>query len=583
MNKKGFTLIELLAVILILGVIALVAIPTVTTVVNTIKSRANVASTKNIISAAGKYHALSLLRDDNREKLDGETNVLSELEVDHKPEIGEVYIDIEGNISVALLYDDKCYVKSFDSEEIHELEEFDNCGRAITETINPENVLVSMEDYGFPKVTSVPSRTKRVLVIEIDPYLTTKSKKVSSFLRQSSNVNTMLSNLENDISYASNNNVKIEIVGRETLDEFPTYTEQVTLLNGTKSYRFDEETYLSVFGSGWYGWWNTTNADFLKMDAEKLFDYEYLINKFDLINRKNNNEFDEVWMISIDPVSAYETIMVGRTAYWINGKAIQKDCDNFVITGFTISRVDSPLECLAHATENIMDEVFRTDLKYTKDYMQITSSNYDQLNLWQKFTLTEYANKNKGTNLGGVGNVHFAPNSTADYDWLNETYIMSNWIDWKNNYPNLKGETALVNYATWNSTKDSYYDGRYYQRWWFSLMPHVSGVTEMGYSNNWWDYLYTYDYVVSVLNEAGEYTYTYQIGDKVNNIVVNNRYQSKKKDTQVLKTYQPNMIFSDKSLFQVNGNGEIIAAKKGTTTLKYYRDGKFATYTIKIE
>ena len=201
---------KLLAVILILGVIALVAIPTVTTVVNTIKSRANVASTKNIISAAGKYHALSLLRDDNREKLDGETNVLSELEVDHKPEIGEVYIDIEGNVSVALLYDDKCYVKSFDSEEIHELEEFDNCGRAITETINPENVLVSMEDYDFPKVTSVPSRTKRVLVIEIDPYLTTKSKKVSSFLRQSSNVNTMLSNLENDISYASNNNVKIE-------------------------------------------------------------------------------------------------------------------------------------------------------------------------------------------------------------------------------------------------------------------------------------------------------------------------------------------------------------------------------------
>lgn len=438
----------------------------------------------------------------------------------------------------------------------------------------------SLNEYSFPEVTLGQTRTKRVLVIEIDPYLDSKNKRVSEYLEQNDNVNTMISNLKDDIFYSSNNTISAEIVGREYLNEFPTYKEQVTLLNGNKSYKFDEETYLSVFNDGWYGWWDTNNFDFKKMDEEKLFDYEYIINKFDLVNRKNNNEFDEVWMISIDPVSAYETAMVGRSAYWINGEGIIKDCDNFVIAGFTISRVDSALECLGHASEQILNDVFEYDLSYNKDYINVTKDNYEKMNLWQKFTLTDYFNSVDNTNLTGVGAVHFAPNSTIDYDWLNDTYVESNWLDWKTNYPYLTGETSLVNYKTWNSAEDEHYAGRYFHRWWFSLMPHVSGYTEYGYSNNWWDYLYTLDYVVSLSSEKD--TYYYNEGDIINNIVINSNYQSGKVESEYLKKYQPNMSFTNEDILKVNSNGEIIASSKGTTTLRYYRDGKYVEIDVEI-
>lgn len=446
--------------------------------------------------------------------------------------------------------------------------------------VNPLKNTVSLGDYEFPKVTTVATRKKKVLVIEIDPYLSTKGKKVSEYLGQGGNVDKMLSNLKDDVSYSSNNNIKVEIVGREHLNEFPTYKEQVTLLNGNKDYRFDEETYLSVFGNGWHGWWSTENPDFKKMDSNKLFDYNYILEKYNLVERKNNNEFDEVWMVSIDPVSAYETAMVGRTAYWINGEGIIKDCDNFVITGFTISRVDSALECLGHASENILSDVFGTSLSYDKDNMNVTKENYNSLNLWQKFTLVDYLNSSDDSTLTGVGAIHFTPNSTEDYDWLNETKVQSNWIDWKNNYPNLTGETSLVNYKTWNSSKDEYYAGRYFHRWWFSLMPHVSGVTSDGYSNNWWDYLYTLDYVKSISKSQTDYTYS--VGDKINNIIVKLKYQSGTVKNETLKTYQPNMTFTDSSILRVNTNGEIIAASQGKTTLTYYRDGKYTTINISI-
>jgi len=353
----------------------------------------------------------------------------------------------------------------------------------------------------------------------------------------------------------------------------------VTLLNGEKSYRFDEETYLSVFNNGWHGWWETTNSDFKKMDSDKLFDYNYIIDKFDLVRRRNNNEFDEVWLITIDPASTYETAMVGRTAYWINGEGIIKDCDNFVIAGFTISRVDSPLVCLGHASENILSTVFGTNLSYEKDNMNVTKDNYDDLNLWQKFTLVNYLNSADSSDLSGVGAIHFAPNSTIDYDWLNETKVESNWIDWKNNYPYLTGETSLVNYKTWNSSKNEYYAGRYFHRWWFSLMPHVSGYTKDGYSNNWWDYLYTLDYVTSLSSKD----YTYSVGEKINNIVISSKYQSGDVKTEKLTKYQPNMIFSNSSILKVNSDGELIANCKGETTLKYYRDGQFVSINIVIE
>ncbi len=382
----------------------------------------------------------------------------------------------------------------------------------------------------------------------------------------------MISNLKNDISYGSNNNVNVTIVGRERLDEFPTYKESVTLLNGTTSYRFDEETYLSIFNNGWYGWWNTSNPDFKKMDSQKLFDYEYILNKFNLVARRNKNEFDEVWMISIDPVSAYETVMVGSTSYWVNGIAINKNCPNFIMSGFTISRVDSALECLGHASEQILKKVFTQSYDI---YGKGLTIDKNKQNLWEKFTSTPYS-----VGFSEVGNVHFAPNSTKDYDWLNATYVDSAWIDWKNNYPNLTGQTVKTNYKTWNSTGNSYYDGRYYHRWWFSLMPHVSGRTNDGYSNNWWDYLYTFDFVKKITSNQS--IYNYNIGDNISNITFKRTYNSNSVKNYTVVGNETNILIGNNTVIGYS-NGSLKALKAGSTTIKCCFDGKCSSSTVVVK
>ena len=155
MNKKGFTLIELLAVILILGIIALIAVPTVTKMIDTAKTNANLNSTRNVVNEAGKYYALSLLKDNTREKLNGKTNLLSELEIKNKPEKGEVFIDIEGKVAVALLYDEKCYVKGFDNS----LQELDSDEKILKLFPDAEIKRVYFSNHNNSVVILLPQET----------------------------------------------------------------------------------------------------------------------------------------------------------------------------------------------------------------------------------------------------------------------------------------------------------------------------------------------------------------------------------------------------------------------------------------
>lgn len=346
-------------------------------------------------------------------------------------------------------------------------------------------------------------RELKVLVIEINPYLESKGMKVSDYfntLGYDQSLEKPINEVKEDLEYSSHNVVKVNIVGKEYLNEFPKYTKKFTLsyldsntgqrVYTGKDYRLDEKTYLDIFGKGWYGWWESNNPVISEgIDSGyAAFDYDYLIEKFDLVKRRNDNEFDMVWIFSIDPLNMGETNMVGRRAFWVNGDTIYKDCDNFVICGFTLSRRDSALECIGHLAESMLNYVYQI-----VDYnSKLEFNSLDELNTWQRF----YLCKDKAPdnwNVYGVGQIHFAPNSTMDYDWENMTPVKSTWKDWKNNYPNLTGETSEFTSAV-------YYDGcmdlnRAHKRWWFSLMPHVKGRDDNGYSHNWWDYIISLDFV----------------------------------------------------------------------------------------
>ena len=343
-----------------------------------------------------------------------------------------------------------------------------------------------------------------VLVIEQDPYLKTRDNdRASLYLSQDKDL--VVNDLVDDLYYSSHGNIIVNIVKKEHFDEFASFTVPIPLKNGEKSNTLDEETWLEIMKTGWWGFWD---HPFVKNIKPFSYDYNYMLDKFDLINRRNENEFDEVWLVNVDPVNTYESIMVGSSAYWINGAPIIKNTANFKIMNVSISRPDMNFECFGHAAENILQKVFGARYSsYQKNAYTVTD--IKDLNLWERFTLNDYATPG----YSSAGNIHFAPNSVADYDWENETIVQTSWIDWLD-YPNLTGKTKSSNSTDWVPfTNGQFSAARQHHRWWFSLMPHTcKGRTKTGYSNNWWDYLFNGDYVTNISNnnsvskyEAGEY------------------------------------------------------------------------------
>jgi prepilin-type N-terminal cleavage/methylation domain-containing protein len=134
--KKGFTLIELLAVIIIIAIIALIATPVVLNVVDNAKKQANKASAYGLIDAAKLYYSESLLDSTKSSKIDGTTNLISNIKISgKKPDSGSIYINNLGEIYLAVKYGDVCYKKNFSDSDLTEANDT-NCDSAITETID---------------------------------------------------------------------------------------------------------------------------------------------------------------------------------------------------------------------------------------------------------------------------------------------------------------------------------------------------------------------------------------------------------------------------------------------------------------
>ena len=192
--------------------------------------------------------------------------------------------------------------------------------------------------------------------------------------------------------------------------------------------------------------------------------------------------------------------MVGYKPYWINGTPLTYDCDNFLILNISISRRDANLHALGHGYEGIMSMVFNREVTdYSKKYHNLTDEEYENLTLWEKFTMSSYQTDEK---YSGVGNVHFPFNAVKDYDYENDSQIISNWEAWLD-YPDLSALPKKSNSSSWlnflpntqlaeNENKDP---DRLYMRFWLYLFPHVEGFTSDGFYNNWWKYIYSMDYV----------------------------------------------------------------------------------------
>lgn len=122
MNKKAFTLIELLAVIIILGVLAVIIAPKINNTIKEAEKNTHMTSIEGLIKTATyKYSNNDVTGKVNKNIFIDYKNNLNTNYLEYsgdKPEEGIVSITSTGAIALAIRFEDYCYIKNYESEDI---------------------------------------------------------------------------------------------------------------------------------------------------------------------------------------------------------------------------------------------------------------------------------------------------------------------------------------------------------------------------------------------------------------------------------------------------------------------------------
>ena len=118
MSKKGFTLIELLAVIVILAILALISTPVILNIIEKARKKAFEDSIYGVLDAAQQYYVESYLDGKGKEEIftfpeDTKLKLSGE-----KPKIGDLVLDEDGKVELALSNGKWCAIKNQDEEKI---------------------------------------------------------------------------------------------------------------------------------------------------------------------------------------------------------------------------------------------------------------------------------------------------------------------------------------------------------------------------------------------------------------------------------------------------------------------------------
>jgi hypothetical protein len=147
--------------------------------------------------------------------------------------------------------------------------------------------------------------------------------------------------------------------------------------------------------------------------------------------------------------------------------------------------VDQAFHSFGHRMESAMSHA----------YWEVTGQPWNDLSptptAWDIFTRI-----NKDLPGGAhVGNCHFPPNGTSDYNYGNTAWVTSYAQNW-HRYPYLYSGNTLVNVTTWiykgSEPLAEGYDHLGYLRWFYDHLPRFEGITD-GVLNNWWHYSLDYE------------------------------------------------------------------------------------------
>ncbi len=223
-------------------------------------------------------------------------------------------------------------------------------------------------------------------------------------------------------------------------------------------------------------------------------DYREFVKFYQFDEKRNRGEIDEVWVFAAPFLGMYESQLMGPNAFWWNSPPIK---DGTALTrllsvmGLNYERgVDQAFHSFGHRSESAIIKAYQ-DAQGRP--WNPTSPNPTP---WDLFTRV---NKDL-PGLAHVGNIHFPPNGTHDYNYGNTTLVTSFAENWYR-YPILFNMSSQVNVSTWLYTPGEPLaegnDHLGYLRWWYGHLPRYVGVTD-GVLNNWWHYIVDYEGAVAL-------------------------------------------------------------------------------------
>lgn len=208
------------------------------------------------------------------------------------------------------------------------------------------------------------------------------------------------------------------------------------------------------------------------------FDYNEMIDYYNFAEKRNNGNIDEIWVYGPPFAGMYESQLVGPNAFCWNSPPLDHPGLEKLLSvmGWNYERgVAEAIHSFGHRMESAMVQAYGRWNVFAENPTP-----------WEIFTRIE----NDFPGGAHIGNIHFPPNGTSDYDYSNLRSVTTYADNWKR-YPILLDQTRTVNCQEWGCTQLGF------MRWWFNHLPRFSGVTD-GVLNNWWHYAIDYEGAVEL-------------------------------------------------------------------------------------
>lgn len=302
--------------------------------------------------------------------------------------------------------------------------------------------------------TSEPAVTKKVLVLDFNPTLTSQSNKKLTEYKGWNNPRLQEAVYMEDVRNNSGGFVNYQLVEHIEINDFPIKND---------GFDYNETTYLNCLN-------NNVNCH-----SSDLINYKKILDDYDVCEKRNNGEIDELWIWGGPYFGFYGATLAGPNLFGYGSDPIYDTVctKQLPIMGFNYD---------SDSAEMLKRLGYRAQAVLTKAYGSWEKGKDNQN--WNKYTIADKDWSGRGV----CGYVNYPPNAESESQYDNQRFVDSTCDNWFN-YPDLSGTKQSVNCSTWGCNNYGF------QKWWLNHLPRFDGITSDNL-NNWWRYILNYDEAV---------------------------------------------------------------------------------------